>query len=320
MEARLIPGAGFGTGVQGRTGHVVVVGSLNMDLVVRAARLPLPGETLSGSSFMTAPGGKGGNQAVAAARLGARVAMIGRVGADAYGEQLKSGLEAEGIDCSGVAVRANTPTGVAVIVVDDTGQNAIVVVPGSNGELSAADLAHHAAVLAAADVIVCQLEVPAATVKAVLDMALGLGKLVLLNPAPVCGPLPAEWLAAVDYLIPNEREAAALTGMPASTLDEAVLAAQALRESGARNVMITLGARGIVSVTDEGVAHYPADKVTAIDTTAAGDTFLGGLAAALSWGWESADAIHFGQAAASLSVTRAGAQPSIPYLSEVRSS
>ena len=213
---------------------------------------------------------------------------------------------------------AQTPTGVALIVVDDTSQNAIVVVPGSNGELSAADLNRHEAVLAAADVVLCQLEVPNATVKTALDMAHRLGKRVLLNPAPVCGPLPPEWLAVVDYLIPNELEAAALTGMPAGTLDEAVLAAQALRQSGARNVIITLGARGIVCVTDEGVAHYPASKVDAIDTTGAGDTFLGGLAAAMSWGWALPDAIHFGQAAASLSVTRAGAQPSIPYLNEVR--
>ena len=314
MEAHSIPGADHAA-----AGHVAVVGSLNMDLVVRAARLPLPGETLSGSSFMTVPGGKGGNQAVAAARLGARVAMIGRVGADAYGAQLKAGLEAEGIDCSGVAVCNGTPTVVALIVVDDTSQNASVVVPGSNGELSESDIAHHTAVLAAADVVLCQLEVPTATVKAALEMARGLGKLVLLNPAPVCGPLPAEWLAAADYLIPNELEAAALTGLPAGTLDEAILAAQALRQSGARNVIITLGARGILSVTDEGVAHYPAGKVDAIDTTAAGDTFLGGLAAAMSWGWTLPDAIHFGQAAASLSVTRAGAQPSIPYLNEVRS-
>ena len=308
MEAHPIPGSG----------HVVVVGSLNMDLVVRAVRFPLPGETLSGSSFMTVPGGKGGNQAVAAARLGARVAMIGRVGADAYGGVLTAGLEAEGIDCSGVAVCAQTPTGVALIVVDDTSQNAIVVVPGSNGELSQADLVCHEAVLAAADVVLCQLEVPHATIKTALDMAHRLGKRFLLNPAPVCGPLLPEWLALVDYLIPNELEAAALTGMPAGTLDEAVLAAQALRQSGARNVIITLGARGIVSVTDEGVAHYPASKVDAIDTTGAGDTFLGGLAAAMSWGWALPDAIHFGQAAASLSVTRAGAQPSIPYLNEVR--
>jgi len=322
VEAHSIPGAGDAAKDPAATqlaGHVVVVGSLNMDLVVRAARLPLPGETLSGSSFMTVPGGKGGNQAVAAARLGARVAMIGRVGADAYGEQLKQGLEAEGIDCSGVDISTGTPTGIAMIVVDDTSQNAIVVVPGSNGELSAADLERHAAVLAVADVVLCQLEVPHATIKIALEMAQRLGKRVLLNPAPVCGPLPPEWLAAADYLIPNELEAAALTGMPASTVDDAILAAQALRLSGARNVIITLGARGIVSVTDDGVVHYPADKVDAIDTTAAGDTFLGGLAAAMSWGWALPEAIHFGQAAASLSVTRAGAQPSIPYLNEVRS-
>lgn len=301
-----------------RAGHVAVVGSLNMDLVVRAARLPLPGETLSGRSFMTVPGGKGGNQAVAAARLGARVAMIGRVGADAYGEQLQAGLEAEGIDCSGVAVCQGIPTGVALIVVDDSSQNTIVVVPGSNGELTEADLALHASLLAAADVVLCQLEVPSATIKAALDLARQLGKRVLLNPAPVSGPLPPEWLAAADYLVPNEVEAAALTGLPVGTVEQALAAGQALLQQGARNVIITLGARGIVSVTPESAVHYPANRVEAVDTTAAGDTFLGGLAAAMSWGWTLPEAIRFGQAAASLSVTRAGAQPSIPYLNEVR--
>ena len=309
VDAQATPGAG----------HVTVVGSLNMDLVVRAARLPLPGETLSGSSFMTAPGGKGGNQAVAAARLGARVTMIGRVGADAYGQQLKSGLEAEGIDCSGVAVCQGIPTGVALIVVDDSSQNAIVVVPGSNGELTEADLLRNRAAVAAADVVLCQLEVPNATIKATLDLARQLGKLVLLNPAPVCGPLPPEWLAAADYLIPNELEAAALTGLPTSSVDDALLAGRALCEQGARNVIITLGARGIVAVSVDSAVHYPASAVDAIDTTAAGDTFLGGLAAALSWNWALPEAIRFGQEAATLSVTRAGAQPSIPYLNEVRS-
>lgn len=299
-------------------GRVVVVGSLNMDLVVRAARFPLPGETLSGSSFMTAAGGKGGNQAVAAARLGAHVAMIGRVGADAYGSALKTGLEVEGIDCSALAVCEQTPTGVALIVVDDTSQNAIVVVPGSNGAVSPSDLLRHEALLAAADVVLCQLEVPHASIKSALDMAHRLGKLVLLNPAPIVAPLPAEWLRLVDYLIPNELEAAAMTGMPCGTPDDAVLAAEALRHSGARNVIITLGARGIVCATEEGVVHYPANAVKAIDTTGAGDTFAGALAAALSRGRALPDAIRFGQVAASISVTRAGAQPSIPYLNEVR--
>jgi len=302
---------------QAGNGRVAVVGSLNMDLVARAPRLPQPGETLTGSDFMTAAGGKGGNQAVAAARLGARVAMVGRVGADAYGTQLKHGLQAEGIDCRGVETCADTPTGVALIVVDDASQNAIVVVAGSNGQLSDADVARHADVLAQADVILCQLEVPLATVKATLDLARRLGKRVLLNPAPVAGPLGADWLGAADFLVPNELEAAALTGLPIVTVDDAIGAGRELLARGARHVIITLGARGVVAVSPEAAQHYPARVTDAIDTTAAGDTFLGGLAAALARGAALADAIRFGQAAAALSVTRAGAQPSIPYLHEV---
>lgn len=302
---------------QTQTGRVAVIGSLNMDLVVRASRLPQPGETLTGQAFMTAPGGKGGNQAVAAARLGAQVTMVGRVGADAYGAELKAGLEAEGIDCRGVDLCRDTPTGVALIVVDDTSQNAIVVVAGSNGELSEADVARHVDALEQADVVLCQLEVPLVTVKAALEQARRLGKRILLNPAPVAGPLSREWLAAADYLVPNELEAAALTGMPVGTIDDAIEAARNLLARGARHVIITLGARGVVAVSPEAAEHYPAQPTEAIDTTAAGDTFLGGLAAALARGAALADAIRFGQAAAALSVTRAGAQPSIPYLNEI---
>ncbi len=299
-------------------GRVAVVGSLNMDLVARAPRLPHPGETLAGHAFAQVAGGKGGNQAVAAARLGAQVAMVGCVGGDPNGAQLRAGLEAEGIDCGALETSGTASTGVALIVVDDGSQNAIVIVAGSNGEVTPQTIARHAAVLAAADVVICQLETPPESVKAALTAARRLGKTVILNPAPATGPLPADWLPLIDYLIPNELEAATLTGLPVSTPDDAAKAAAALRDAGARNVLVTLGAQGVLAaLEDAGVTHYPAPRVKAVDTTAAGDTFIGGLAAQLAEHAPVDAAIRFAQRAAALSVTRAGAQPSIPRRAEV---
>lgn len=304
-----------------RHGRVAVVGSLNMDLVARAPRMPKPGETLAGHAFAQVAGGKGGNQAVAAARLGARVAMVGCVGVDANGEQLRAGLLAEGIDCTALESSANAPTGVALIVVDDSSQNAIVIVAGSNGELAPATVARHEAVLAAADVVVCQLETPVDAVHGALAAANRLGKTVILNPAPATGPLPAAWLPLIDYLIPNELEAATLTGLPASTPEDAARAAATLCAAGARNVLVTLGAQGVcAALGGMEPVHYPAPRVTAIDTTAAGDTFIGGFAAQLAAGASVDEAIRFAQRAAAISVTREGAQPSIPRLAEVAAS
>ncbi|WP_296654473.1 ribokinase [Paraburkholderia sp.] len=299
-------------------GRVAVVGSLNMDLVVRAPRLPQPGETLAGSAFAQVAGGKGGNQAVAAARLGARVAIIGCVGADANGEQLRAGLVAQDIDCAALEISPRAPTGMALIVVDEASQNTIVIVAGSNGEVSPSTIAQHEAVLAQADIVVCQLETPPDSVHAALAAAKRLGKTTILNPAPATGPLPADWLPLVDYLVPNELEASALTGLPASTPAEAARAALALRDAGARNVLVTLGAQGVCALLDDAPpAHWPAPRVTAVDTTAAGDTFIGALAARLAHGVAAPAAVQFALRAAAVSVTRAGAQPSIPGLDDV---
>ena len=300
--------------------RVTVVGSLNMDLVARAPRLPHPGETLAGRTFAQVAGGKGGNQAVAAARLGARVSMLGCVGADANGAQLRAGLEAEGIDCAALETGTQA-TGVALIVVDDASQNAIVIVAGSNGEVTPETIARHEAALAAADVVICQLETPPATVRAALAAARRLGKTVILNPAPATGPLPADWLPLIDYLIPNELEAATLTGLPVASPEDAARAAAALRAAGARNVLVTLGPRGVHATLDGGAATlYDAPRVAAVDTTAAGDTFIGGFAAQLAQGASVDAAIRFAQRAAALSVTRAGAQPSIPTRAELDAS
>lgn len=287
--------AGINKAARAAAGNVMIVGSLNMDLVVRAPRLPLPGETLAGRSFAQAAGGKGGNQAVAAARLGARVAMLGCVGADGHGAALRAGLVAEGIDCTALAVSEKAATGVALIVVDDTSQNAIVIVAGSNGEVT-----------------------PEETVRAALAAGRRLGKAVVLNPAPAVGPLPGDWLPLVDYLIPNEVEAAMLTGLPVRDPAGAEAAARALQAAGARNVIVTLGGQGVLVLTAHGAAsHYPAPRVVPVDTTAAGDTFIGGFAARIAAGDALPEAIRFAQRAAALSVTRAGAQPSIPTLAEL---
>lgn len=296
--------------------EVVVVGSINMDLVVRTARLPEAGETVSGTSFATIPGGKGANQAVAAARLGARTAMIGCVGDDAFGGELRRVLAADGIDCRAVRVAAGVPTGVALIEVDDAGRNHIVVVPGGNGLLVPADVQAHEELLAAARAVVLQLEVPLATVAWTAARARALGKLVVLNPAPA-QPLPAELVASTDYLVPNELEAAALAGVRVDSPASAAEAAQRLRAQGARNVIITLGAAGVLSATDDGVRHHAARPVKAVDSTAAGDTFIGGLCASLVAGRPLDQAIAFAQAAAAISVTRPGAQTSIPRREEV---
>lgn len=296
---------------------VVVVGSLNMDLVARAQRLPRAGETLPGESFFTVPGGKGANQAVAVARLGGSVAMIGNVGDDDYGRQLHRALYVEGIDCQGVITCPGVSSGVALITVDAASQNCIVIIPGGNGLLTPQSVQRFDALLQAAEVIICQLEVPTDTVAWTLARGRELGKRVILNPAPATGPLPADWFAHIDYLTPNESEAEALTGVPVADLDSARRAGERLLQLGAGKVIITLGAQGALLVTPKGHQHFPAPLVQPLDTTAAGDTFIGGFAAGLVRGLEEGEAIAFGQRAAALSVTRAGAQPSIPYLAEL---
>jgi ribokinase len=301
-----------------REGRVTVVGSLNMDLVARAPRLPKPGETLAGHTFSQVPGGKGGNQAVAAARLGAQVAMIGCIGGDSNGATLKAALAAEGIDCAALATSDSAPTGVALIVVDDASQNAIVIVAGSNAEVTPASIDAQEARLADADVIVCQLETPPQTVRAALAAGRRLNRTTILNPAPAASKLPVEWFPLIDYLIPNELEAATLSGVPIATTDDARRAAEMLKAKGARNVIVTLGAEGVYALLDGAPPrHMPAPKTHAVDTTAAGDTFIGGFAAELARGAEVSEAIAFGQRAAAIAVTREGAQPSIPHRDEV---
>ena len=296
--------------------RVVVVGSCNMDLVVRAARLPRPGETLAGSGFECLPGGKGANQAVAAARLGAQVSLVGCVGADAFGDQLCAALQADSIDIGHVHRRPGVATGIASITVSDDGLNSIVLAAGANGTLEPRDVEAAEQLIAEASVLLCQLEVPLPTVAAAIEIAARHGTRVLLNPAPAV-PLDPAMLSSVDFLVPNETEAGLLTDTTVDGLATAQSAATALLAQGPKHVLLTLGASGVWLATGDEGWHFAAPRVDAVDSTAAGDTFIGGFAACIAAGGDLSEAIRLGQRAAALSVTRFGAQASIPSRSEV---
>ena len=297
-------------------GRVVVAGSLNMDLIVQTARIPAVGETLLGKGFRTAPGGKGANQAVAAARLGAQTAMIGRLGRDDFAGALRDSLAQSAVDARGVQTDPEAPTGVALITVDERGQNTIVVVPGANHALTPQHIEAAAGLLDGAAVLLLQLEIPLPAVQRAAELAHARGLCVVLNPAPA-QPLPEALLELVDYLAPNESEAALLSGLPVNDLDEARAAAARLRQMGAGAVLMTLGAQGALLADADGVRHTPAFPVKAVDTTAAGDAFLGGFAAALAEGRSPQEAMRRGCAAGALAATRMGAQPSLPQRAEV---
>jgi ribokinase len=294
---------------------VCVVGSLNMDLVVKAARLPQVGETLTGAEFATYPGGKGANQAVAAARLGAAVAMIGCVGGDAFGAQQLAGLAREGIEVSRVRTEPNAATGVAFITVDASGRNMIVVAPGANMRLRPGDIDAASGIIASARVILLQLEVPLDAVLRAARAGREAGAIVCLDPAPAA-PLPDDLWPLLDVVNPNETEARVLTGLPVDSISAAERAAETLLERGARTAVIKLGERGCVYASAADRAHVPALPVKAVDTTAAGDEFAAALGVALGEGQGLSGAVRFATRAAALKVTRLGAQ-SMPTRAEV---
>jgi len=289
-----------------------------MDLVARMAKLPRPGETVTGESFQTIPGGKGANQAVAAARLKARVAMIGRVGDDAFGNTLRQTLTADGIDTVALLETPDCSSGVALIGVDASGANSITVIPAANGRLTVADVIAHKATIAAAHALVVQLETPLETVAAALQIAREAGVLTVLDPAPVpAGKLPRE-LVSVDVLSPNQTEAEALTGIVVDDWSAAEQAANDLRRQGANQVVLKMGALGALVCDQAGqFQRVSATKAEIVDTTAAGDAFTAGLTVALCEGQLLAAAARFGCLAGTLACTRFGAQPAMPTREEV---
>ncbi|MBC7260443.1 MAG: ribokinase [Chloroflexi bacterium] len=298
---------------------VVVVGSSNTDMVVRVPRIPAPGETVLGGEFVMAAGGKGANQAVAAARLGAQVTFVARVGRDVFGERALEGFRQEGIATQYVSIDPEAASGVALIFVDASGENSIAVAPGANARLTPEDVQHAREAIEAADVLLLQLETPLETVWQAAEIAHRAGVRVVLNPAPA-RPLPVELLALVDVLTPNEGEAnllAARQVAQSATLTDAEAAARYLIERGVKVVIVTLGARGALIVTPDFQQLVPGFTVDVIDTTAAGDAFNGGLAVALAEGRTLAEAVLFANACGALAATKLGAQPSLPTAEEV---
>ena len=297
---------------------ILVVGSANMDLVVRTPRMPAPGQTVLGSGFISSPGGKGANQAVAAARLGGRCRFIGRVGDDSFGRSLLTNMKAEGVDCTDLMVTPGSPTGVAMIVVDARGENAIVVDAGANARLTPDDIFDRADVFEEAAVVVLQLELPLPTVRAAISVARRCGCRIILDPAPAINPMPDE-LLQVDIVSPNVVEAETITGTKAieERVDKHV--ASELIARGASAAVLKLGSRGsLVVMADGHFYRVPPYNVTVVDTTAAGDAFTAAFAVAIAAGQDYHQAAKFANAAGALACTRLGAQYAMPTRNEVR--
>jgi ribokinase len=299
--------------------RITVVGSINIDLVLKVSHLPAPGETLSSDDFQLIPGGKGANQAVGAARLGAKVAMLGSVGDDPFGPRLKDGLTKEGISTEHVCTIPGTTSGMALITVAENGQNTIVLSPGANGLVSQDMVQAAEKLVENCDLLLLQLEIPLETVEFAVRLAKSHDRRVILNPAPAKN-MKAELLQSVDYLVPNEVEAADLTGQEVADLASAERAAVTLQEMcGGAVIVITLGSQGALLLQKgEKPLAVPTLMVPAVDTTAAGDAFVAGMAVALAKGKPAVEAVRWGCAAGSLTVTKLGAQTSIPTEAEVK--
>ncbi|MBL1178585.1 ribokinase [Pantanalinema sp. GBBB05] len=296
---------------------VIVFGSINMDLVARTPRLPAPGETLIGHEFTTVPGGKGANQAVAAARLEIPTTMVGRVGSDTFGAALLQALSSSGVNCDRIAVETTTGSGVAIIAVDDASENTIVVIPGANGLVDQSDVERLQLALSPTSVLMLQLEIPLLAVVNAAKAAKQRGATVMLDPAPAQSGLPAELYTYIDIITPNQVEASQLVGFPVETLVQAEQAAQVLRQRGAATALIKLGKLGAICATADHTFHIPSFPVAAVDTVAAGDAFNGGLAAGLAEGLSLPQAMTQAAAVAALAVSKPGAQSSLPTRAEL---
>ena len=299
-----------------RAKSIVVVGSSNTDMIIRVPRIPRAGETLLGGEFFTAAGGKGANQAVGAARAGGKVAFIARVGRDAFGDQAIAGLRRDGVDVRYVFRDKRAASGVALIFVAKDGENSIAVAGGANAKLSPADVKKASSVIGSAALLVAQLETPLATVAAAAQAAVKARVPVILNPAPA-RPLANSLLKLISVLTPNETEAELLTGIKVTDDAAAAKACSTLRSRGVRTVILTLGQRGAFLADADGQRLVPGFKVKPVDSTAAGDIFNGALSVALAEGKTVLDAVRFANAAAALSVTRPGAQPSAPSRADI---
>lgn len=295
---------------------ILVVGSSNTDMVIKANHLPLPGETILGGEFFMNPGGKGANQAVSAARLGGDVTFICKTGNDIFGRQSAKVFEEEGIDTSFMVSDPNNPSGVALITIDKDAENCIVVASGANAALTAEDLIKAEEVIRNSSIVLMQLEIPINTVQFVAAVAVNNGIKVILNPAPAC-ILPSTLFADIYIITPNETEAEILSGIKIINFETAKLAAKAINDKGAKNVIITLGSNGALVFSENAFTHVTAIKVEAVDTTAAGDVFNGALAVALAENNDIIKATEFACRAAAIAVTRFGSQSSAPYKKEV---
>lgn len=291
---------------------VVVIGSSNTDMTIKGDRLPKPGETVLGGEFRMGPGGKGANQAVAAQRLGADVSFICKVGRDIFGDNAISGYQKEGIDCSRI-LRSDKASGTALILVDGNAENCIAVAPGANADLTPEDVDSVADVIRSADYLILQLEIPVESVLRAAKIAHEAGVYVILNPAPACH-LPEELFGYISLITPNQTESALLSGIE-DNLDAAV---EKLMQLGVKDVVVTLGSKGSLVISEGAKTLVPSLKVKAVDTTAAGDTFCGALCVALSEGCSLVDAAGFATKASALTVQKMGAQDSIPFRSDIK--
>lgn len=296
--------------------QIVVIGSTNTDMVVKALHLPKPGETIIGDTFFMNPGGKGANQAVAISRLGGKISFISKIGEDMFGRQSRKHFQKENIDISYLFTDPDHPSGIALITVDRNAENCIVVSPGANANLKPEDIENAKPVLEKAEFVLMQLEIPLATVEYAARLANGMKKKVILNPAPGC-MLPPQLVQNLYLITPNETEAEIISGVKITDIESAVRAAATIANRGTPNVIITLGSKGALVYSNGKTEIISACKVQAIDTTAAGDVFNGALVVALSEGMDLFEAATFACKASAISVTRLGAQASAPYRSEI---
>ncbi|MCD5415411.1 MAG: ribokinase [Clostridiales bacterium] len=293
---------------------ILVIGSINIDLVTRVQKTPNIGETVLGEHFFEFPGGKGANQAVAISRLGGDVTMLGRVGIDAHGKSMKTTLKNNGVDTKYVEISKTSHTGIALIMVNANGDNSIVVIPGANFDILPDDITEE--LIREFDIIVGQLEVPMNTLERAFRIAKSFNKMTILNPAPAQN-LSSTFMSTISLLIPNKSELEFMTNIPITDNESICRSYEKLKEAGIQKLLLTLGSVGSAYIDSQGLKRYPARKIKAVDTTAAGDSFIGGLVTRLAIGESMERAILYATKAASISVSKMGAQPSLPYEKDV---